>query len=127
MAINEKNKKLISKENNNENMVGAEDFIDNIDLDLLKSEMDNIANAINKNSIDLSPEEKIKLQNDFNFIQSMFNNNPHEKSSEILEKDDVSEVVDSGDGLVLDDVSEVVDSGDGLVLDDVSEVVDSGD
>ena len=32
--------------------------------------------------------------------------------------DDVSEVVDSGDGLVLDDVSEVVDSGDGLGSDD---------
>ena len=122
MVNNDKNKKFISKEQNNENIMGAENYLDDIDLDLLKTEMNDIKNAINNNSLDLSPEEKIKLQNDFNLIQNIINNNSPEKSHETLEDDDVSEVVDSDDKLFLDAVPEVVDFDDGLVLDDVSVV-----
>ncbi|MCR5026101.1 MAG: ABC transporter ATP-binding protein [Methanobrevibacter sp.] len=110
-------------------------IFEDIDLNSLNGEMNAIKKVIADNSIDLTENEKIKLQNELELISNVLNiklqsNNFTENNNKISnEYENEISVVDSGVGLVLDDDGQdVVDSGVGLVLDDDGQdVVDSDD
>ena len=95
MVFENKNDKQKNKDEHVENSYNSSSLdnidlnvMENMDLNSFKNEMDSIKDAINNDSLDLSEDDKIKLQNELNLIYAHLN----EKSK--LEKNE-SEIVNS--------------------------------
>ena len=149
MAFNKKNSKLDEDITDDFIEMLDEEYLNNSDLsifdevglDSLKSEMDIINDAINnKNSIDLSDDERAKLQKDLALIsyiinqKSNSNNNFSVDDGGVVSSDDLSVVDDGGvvssDDLDVDDLllsDDSVVSSDGLDIDEGIPVIDEDD
>ena len=115
----------INKENSSEYDLGdlSNNLLNDLDINTLKSEVNRISNAIEDDEIDLSPDEKIKLEKDLELISELISTKLNENLSISHEFSNESLIVAVSDSVdVEEDVVAVSDSVD--VEEDVVAVSD---
>ncbi len=105
----------INKENSSEYDLGdlSNNLLNDLDINTLKSEVNRISNAIEDDEIDLSPDEKIKLEKDLELISELISTKLNENLSISHEFSNESLIVAVSDSVdVEEDVVAVSDSVD---------------